>query len=1504
MTTSVRTSSRLFAASFLLPFFLLGYSADAAVSYWDKAGNLGAYTTYTAGSLAGTWETANWSRNTAGASGAPADKGQATPVAWTEGDAAVFAVGAGATNAGVAASTTAFTVTMNANHTVAGFFSGPLNPNSCIVTINGSGIVTLPTGQDAFNVANSGDSSLGQVIMNNVLTGPGQITAEGNGQIFLNGTNTFTGGITLGYSLTTFSGIINFNNSASFGTGSIIVSNTAALISALVVEGSSAVTITNPVTLVTSNNPSLNIVGNPAGLTFAGPWNLNTRTLTLGSGVAGNLVNISGVISGSGGLTKFNPGILELTAANTYSGVTTVNNGILQLGDGVTKNGSVAGTTTITSPGILVYANPNAQTYAQVISGTGSLVKQAPGVLTLTKANTYSGNTTNLAGTIKLGIANALPNGAGKGDLYLSGTLDMGAFSGAINGLNGGGTVDNTTGAATYTLTAGNNAANGNFSGVIKNTSGTVALTKAGAGSLTLSGANTYAGATTIGGGTLQLGADNSLPAASSVIVTNGATLDMASYNDIIAALSGAGAVINNNAVLTVNGNANAPAGQNFNGYSCIAGVLSGAGGLVKGGTHAMALRGDNSTYAGPITLSAGILSVGAAPNRLPISIPLSVPAGALFQLDAGSQTVGSLTGSGKVNLGGGTLTVNQSGSPDIFSGVIQDSELAGSSTASGHGLRGYYYTNIDFTGLGTVRDDATVNLADMSALPGYSPTAKTNQISVRWLGQVLTTVGGSYSFATRCDDGSRLWINGILVVDNWVLQGATTKSGSLSLSANTRYDVVMEYFNNGSAGASQLFWTPPGDSSVIIPAANLFLPGPGTLVLTGSGTQQLTALNSYSGGTTVNGGTLEATIGGALGTGNVTVGNGATLILDSNTGISPTADLTAGTSLVNLNYIGANNIHGLSMDGGATYQPAGTYGSAASGAANQSSLFAGLGILNVAAAPSANVLSASAATLVYGSALTLTSTITGSGATPTGTVTFYDNGNILGTAALNLSGVAIFSVSNLLVTASPHSVTAMFGGDIHYAQSASSPVSVTTTAVTIIPIPVVANKIYDGTNTATIASITFGGILDSDTNYVHISGAYTATFADKNVGVNKNVSITGLALTGSLSANYTLSTSSVSTTANITNKVLNISGITATNRLYDSTTNAGFTGTAALVSAMIVSPDVVTLGGTPALYFTTKAVGTNKPVIVSGYSIGTTGDATNYVLVLTNLSANITNLGVSINGITVNSKVYDGSTAASLSGTPALSPASFAGDVVNIGGTITANFSNAGVGNAKAVTVTGYLLSGADAPNYLLSQPSGLTANISKAATTSLLTSSANPSTLTSNVTFTFTATSTTPTTNPPTGTVTFFTNSTAVSPVVTLVSNSPTTATASFTTALLPLGTNTVQAVYGGDTNFLAPLSPSLQQVVQSTVCSQTNTLLGISHGVGNSFTLIFKGTYQAQYYVISQTNLAQPFANWQPVPGSTNTVSDAGGLWTLTVTNPASASFYRSAATTVCP
>src|SRR5262249_25060918 len=95
--------------------------------------------------------------------------------------------------------------------------------------------------------------------------------------------------------------------------------------------------------------------------------------------------------------------------------------------------------------------------------------------------------------------------GPGAGNLILNGTLDLNSNSIVVNGLSGSGVVDNVTAATAVSLSIGSNDISSAFSGVIRNTGATVSMTKAGAGKITLSGANTYKGSTTVNGGELDL---------------------------------------------------------------------------------------------------------------------------------------------------------------------------------------------------------------------------------------------------------------------------------------------------------------------------------------------------------------------------------------------------------------------------------------------------------------------------------------------------------------------------------------------------------------------------------------------------------------------------------------------------------------------------------------------------------------------------------------------------------------------------------------------------------------------------------------------------------------------------------------------------------------------------------------------------------------------------------------------------------------------------------------
>ena len=251
-------------------------------------------------------------------------------------------------------------------------------------------------------------------------------------------------------------------------------------------------------------------------------------------------------------------------------------------------------------------------------------------------------------------------------------------------------------------------------------------------------------------------------------------------------------------------------------------------------------------------------------------------------------------------------------------------------------------------------------------------------------------------------------------------------------------------------------------------------------------------------------------------------------------------------------------------------------------------------------------------------------------------------------------------------------------------------------------------NKVYDTTLAASLGGAATVAGFAGDT--VGVTGTVAGLFSDKNVGTAKPVSLSGLSLTGADAGNYTLALPT-GLTADITPALLQISGLTANNKIYDTTLAANLGG-AASVSGF--AGDTVSLSGTAAGAFADKNVGTGKQVTVSGLSL-TGADAGNYQLVSPpNLAADITPLNLTVSGLTANGKVYDATTIATLGGTASVTPLS--GDSVSVQSGYVGSFADKNVGAAKPVAVTGLSLTGADAGNYTLALPTGLQADITPA--------------------------------------------------------------------------------------------------------------------------------------------------------------------------------------------
>ena len=335
--------------------------------------------------------------------------------------------------------------------------------------------------------------------------------------------------------------------------------------------------------------------------------------------------------------------------------------------------------------------------------------------------------------------------------------------------------------------------------------------------------------------------------------------------------------------------------------------------------------------------------------------------------------------------------------------------------------------------------------------------------------------------------------------------------------------------------------------------------------------------------------------------------------------------------------------------------------------------------------------------------------TITGASGSTAFTNSTLQNGETIGSVTI---AYGTGSASTAIVATYTGSVTpsAATGGTFNPANYSityvTGKITVTPATLTISGLAGV-NKVYDGTTTATLSgTATLVGVIGSDV--VNLSGTRSSVFPSKVVGTGLAITVTGYTLTGANAANYTL-TQPTGLTADITAKTLTVSSAAAGNKVYDATNAATITGT--LVG--IVGTDVVTLSGTGT--FPSKNVGTGLAVTSTSTLGG--ADAGNYVLTQpTGLTANITAKTLTISGVTASDKVYDGTTSGSISGSASLVGV-LGTDVVVLGGAGIVTFASKNVGTGIAVTVTGYSINGTDATNYTLTQPSGLTANITAAS-------------------------------------------------------------------------------------------------------------------------------------------------------------------------------------------
>ncbi|MES2308456.1 MAG: autotransporter domain-containing protein [Verrucomicrobiota bacterium] len=501
--------------------------------------------------------------------------------------------------------------------------------------------------------------------------------------------------------------------------------------------------------LGTNSNAFVQTLSNGATSTFFGS---NGVSLNLKSGAI-NLLNdasiaaynttVSGNFTVNAGRQTAGAGI-----TNTFGTLSIGSNTLtVSNNDGVATSGTstiVYGATTLTGNSTFNVVNGALATVVLNLGAIGDggsaygVTKTGTGTLTLSGANTYSGGTTLSAGTIKLSGAGTL--GATSGLVTVNGgTLDLNGVSAGVGNFTGtGGTILNNSTGTAATLTIGNGAGTGGlFQGVIADHSagtGTVALTKTGSGTISLSGANTYTGATTISAGTLKFTKEVALYnntsaswTAANVIVNSGATLGLnvggtgeftSADLDTLLAIGTAGGGFKSGSFVGLD-TSNA-SGGNFTYASAIANTNAGANilGLTKSGTGSLTLTGTN-TATGLATVDGGTLVIGTA-------------AGGNWAGSVAVNSGGTLKGRGTI---GGSVTVNSGGtyapgnSPAIqailgnltlASGSRTEIEIDGANPGNGTG----FHDQINVTGTVNIQGGTIAPMTIFSGSSGYVPTA------------------------------------------------------------------------------------------------------------------------------------------------------------------------------------------------------------------------------------------------------------------------------------------------------------------------------------------------------------------------------------------------------------------------------------------------------------------------------------------------------------------------------------------------------------------------------------------------------------------------------------------------------------------------------------------------------------------------------------------------------------------------------------------------------------
>ena len=306
-------------------------------------------------------------------------------------------------------------------------------------------------------------------------------------------------------------------------------------------------------------------------------------------------------------------------------------------------------------------------TIPDTIAGPGGLLKRGNGELRFTGDNTYTGPTVINAGTLSLAGGVTRLSSVTAVTVAAGATLDVGDTSQPqrAGSIAGAGRIAGFFDGATWLglLAFGANNTDTSFSGelLVQN------LAKAGAGTTTLSGTHA-ADVLQITGGGVRIGPGGWTGVngpLSTAMLSGTSTLDLAGQPLVVKTVVSAPASIVNlgaGGTLTMT-----------NAASQIAGAIAGQGTVIKQGAATLVLAGQN-TFTGLLDLQGGIAGLAGSGGRLGDLVTLNVAAGATFDFNSQTDTIGALQGAGAVALGTGALTVGNNGASTVFSGSIAGS--------------------------------------------------------------------------------------------------------------------------------------------------------------------------------------------------------------------------------------------------------------------------------------------------------------------------------------------------------------------------------------------------------------------------------------------------------------------------------------------------------------------------------------------------------------------------------------------------------------------------------------------------------------------------------------------------------------------------------------------------------------------------------------------------------------------------------------------------------------